>query len=59
MMLHMKLKDVLGRTSFGLSNVWLSMNFGPELAVQHAEQGAQLPAPKQNAGKTEHKSMGP
>ena len=55
----MKLKDVLGRISLGLSNAWLSASFGGVLAAQHAEQGAPLPVPKQSAGKTEHKSVGP
>ena len=55
----MKLKDVLGRTSFWLSNALLSMSFGGVLGAQRTEQGAPLPAPKQSAGKTEHKSMGP
>ena len=55
----MKLEDVLGRTSLGLSNAWLSVSFGGVLAAQCAEQGAPLPAPKQSAGKTEHKSVGP
>ena len=33
--------------------------FGGVLGAQHTEQGAPLPAPKQSAGKTEHKSVGP
>ena len=56
--LYVKLKDGFGRTSLGFSNAWLSASFGGVLAVQHAEQGAPLPAPKQSAGKTEHKSVG-
>ena len=53
-LLFMKLKDVLGRIALGLSNTWLSASFGGVLAAQRAEQGAQLPTPKQTAGKTEH-----
>ena len=56
--LFVKLKDVLGRISLGLSNAWLSASFGGVLAAQRAEQGAPLPVPKQSAGKTEHKSVG-
>ena len=59
MVLYVKLKDVLCRTSLGLSNAWLNASFGGVLAAQRAEQGAPLPAPKQSAGKTEHKSVGP
>ena len=58
-MLFMKLKDVLGRISLRFSNAWLSTSFGGVLAAQCAEQGAPLPVPKQSAGKTEHKSVGP
>ena len=57
--LYVKLKDVLCRTSLGLSNAWLNVTFVGVLAAQRAEQCAPLPIPKQSAGNTEHKSVGP
>ena len=59
MALFAKLKVVSGRTSFGLSNAWLSVSFGVVLVAQRAEQGAPLPTPKQSVRKTEQKFMVP
>ena len=57
--LYMKLKGVLGRTSPGLSNAWLSVNFRGVLMAHHTDEGVPLLVPKQSVGTTKHKSVVP